>query len=191
MTNRDMEILEFLTMCRICTRKQVQELLFENKHQNVPLRRLKRLADDGYVNRKMFKVENTRSVYVYYLDKKPSKKLVEHDLYITDFLVKLIKNNYEIIEFKKNFSLGNIISDGYINVKKNNRSKKILLEVQLSPHDCISKYYNFKEVIINNTNWAVMPLLYVINNQGLNKKLIDMKVIYDNVKIEKVGEIID
>nr|DAV02402.1 MAG TPA: Replication-relaxation [Caudoviricetes sp.]DAW52195.1 MAG TPA: Replication-relaxation [Caudoviricetes sp.] len=190
MTNRDMEILEFLTLSRICTRKQVQELLFENKHQNVPLRRLKRLADDGYVNRKMFKVENTRSVYVYYLDKKPSKKLVEHDLYITDFLVKLIKNNYEIIEFKKNFSLGNIISDGYINVKKNNRTKKILLEVQLSPHDCISKYYNFKEVIINNTNWEVMPLLYVINNQGLNKKLIDMKVIYDNVKIEKVGEII-
>lgn len=191
MTNRDMEILEFLTLSRICTRKQVQELLFENKHQNVPLRRLKRLADYGYVNRKMFKVENTRSVYVYYLDKKPSKKLVEHDLYITDFLVKLIKNNYEIIEFKKNFSLGNIISDGYINVKKNNRTKKILLEVQLSPHDCISKYYNFKEVIINNTNWEVMPLLYVINNQGLNKKLIDMKVIYDNVKIEKVGEIID
>ena len=190
MTNRDMEILEFLTLSRICTRKQVQELLFENKHQNVPLRRLKRLADDGYVNRKMFKVENTRSVYVYYLDKKPSKKLVEHDLYITDFLVKLIKNNYEIIEFKKNFSLGNIISDGYINVKKNNRTKKILLEVQLIPHDCISKYYNFKEVIINNTNWEVMPLLYVINNQGLNKKLIDMKVIYDNVKIEKVGEII-
>lgn len=190
MTNRDMEILEFLTMCRICTRKQVQELLFENKHQNVPLRRLKKLADDGYVNRKMFKIENTRSVYVYYLDKKPSKKLVEHDLYITDFLVKLIKNNYEIIEFKRNFSLGNIISDGYINVKKNNRTKKILLEVQLSPHDCISKYYNFKEVIINNTNWEVMPLLYVINNQGLNKKLIDMKVICDNVKIEKVGEII-
>ena len=190
MTNRDMEILEFLTLSRICTRKQVQELLFENNHQNVPLRRLKRLADDGYVNRKMFKVESTRSVYVYYLDKKPSKKLVEHDLYITDFLVKLIKNNYEIIEFKKNFSLGNIISDGYINVKKNNRTKKILLEVQLSPHDCISKYYNFKEVIINNTNWEVMPLLYVINNQGLNKKLIDMKVIYDNVKIEKVGEII-
>ena len=184
MTNRDMEILEFLTLSRICTRKQVQELLFENKHQNVPLRRLKRLADDGYVNRKMFKVENTRSVYVYYLDKKPSKKLVEHDLYITDFLVKLIKNNYEIIEFKKNFSLGNIISDGYINVKKNNRTKKILLEVQLSPHDCISKYYNFKEVIINNTNWEGMPLLYVINNQGLNIKLIDMNVIYDKVKID-------
>ena len=125
MTNRDMEILGFLTLSRMCTRKQVQELLFENKHQNVPLRRLKKLADDGYVNRKMFKIENTRSVYVYYLDKKPSKKLVEHDLYITDFLVKLIKNNYEIIEFKRNFSLGNIISDGYIKVKKNNRIKRI------------------------------------------------------------------
>ena len=36
-----------------------------------------------------------------------------------------------------------------------------------------------------------MPTLYVINNQGLNKRMKDIKVIYDSIKIEKVGDIID
>ena len=38
-------------------------------------------------------------MYVYYLDKGRKKKLITHDLYITDFLVKLIKNKYEILVF--------------------------------------------------------------------------------------------
>ena len=191
MTERDLSILEFLTISRICTRKHIQELFFKDTHENVPLRRLKKLADEGYLNRKMYKVEGTKSVYVYYLDKKPSKKLITHDLYITDFLVSLIKNHYEIIEFQKNYKISNVIPDAYIKVKKHDKVKKILLEVQLSPHDCITKYFNFKEIVLNETDWQTMPLLYVINNQGLNKKLIDMKIIYDNISIERICEIID
>ena len=53
MQERDLKILSFLTMCRICTRKQVQELLFPDVHENIPLRRLKKLTDEGYINRKM------------------------------------------------------------------------------------------------------------------------------------------
>ena len=111
MQERDLKILSFLTMCRICTRKQVQELLFPDVHENIPLRRLKKLSDEGYINRKMFNVEGTKNMYVYYLDKQPKKKLITHDLYITDFLVKLIKNKYEIVDFKKSRQIGNIIPD--------------------------------------------------------------------------------
>lgn len=50
MQERDLKILSFLTMCRICTRKQVQELLFPDIHENIPLRRLKKLSDEGYIN---------------------------------------------------------------------------------------------------------------------------------------------
>ena len=71
MQERDLKILSFLTMCRICTRKQVQELLFPDVHENIPLRRLKKLSDEGYINRKMFNVEGTKNMYVYYLDKLP------------------------------------------------------------------------------------------------------------------------
>ena len=191
MQERDLKILSFLTMCRICTRKQVQELLFPDVHENIPLRRLKKLSDEGYINRKMFNVEGTKNMYVYYLDKQPKKKLITHDLYITDFLVKLIKNKYEILDFKKSPQIGNIIPDAYLKIIKNKRIKRILLEVQISPNDCLSKYKEIKEIIIENTDWPVMPTLYVINNQGLNKRMKDIKVIYDSIKIEKVGDIID
>lgn len=191
MQERDLKILSFLTMCRICTRKQVQELLFPDVHENIPLRRLKKLSDEGYINRKMFNIEGTKNMYVYYLDKQPKKKLITHDLYITDFLVKLIKNKYEILDFKKSPQIGNIIPDAYLKIRKNKRIKRILLEVQISPNDCLSKYKEIKEIIIENTDWPVMPTLYVINNQGLNKRMKDIKVIYDSIKIEKVGDIID
>lgn len=191
MQERDLKILSFLTMCRICTRKQVQELLFPDVHENIPLRRLKKLSDEGYINRKMFNVEGTKNMYVYYLDKQPKKKLITHDLYITDFLVKLIKNKYEILDFKKSPQIGNIIPDAHLKIRKNKRIKRILLEVQISPNDCLSKYKEIKEIIIENTDWPVMPTLYVINNQGLNKRMKDIKVIYDSIKIEKVGDIID
>lgn len=191
MQERDLKILSFLTMCRICTRKQVQELLFPDVHENIPLRRLKKLSDEGYINRKMFNVEGTKNMYVYYLDKQPKKKLITHDLYITDFLVKLIKNKYEILDFKKSPQIGNIIPDAYLKIRKNKRIKRILLEVQISPNDCLTKYKEIKDIIIENTDWPVMPTLYVINNQGLNKRLKDIKVIYDNIKIEKVGDLYD
>ena len=191
MQERDLKILSFLTMCRICTRKQVQELLFPDVHENIPLRRLKKLSDEGYINRKMFNVEGTKNMYVYYLDKQPKKKLITHDLYITDFLVKLIKNKYEILDFKKSPQIGYIIPDAYLKIRKNKRIKRILLEVQISPNDCLSKYKEIKEIIIENTDWPVMPTLYVINNQGFIKRMKDIKVIYDSIKIEKVGDIID
>ena len=191
MQERDLKILSFLTMCRICTRKQVQELLFPDVHENIPLRRLKKLTDEGYINRKMFNVEGTKNMYVYYLDKQPKKKLITHDLYITDFLVKLIKNNYKIVEFKKSQPIGNIIPDAYVKIKKENKVKRILLEVQISPNDCLKKYKEIKNIILENTDWPVMPILYVVNNQCLDKKLKDIKVIYDNCKIEKVCDIFD
>lgn len=191
MQERDLKILSFLTMCRICTRKQVQELLFPDVHENIPLRRLKKLSDEGYINRKMFNVEGTKNMYVYFLDKQPKKKLITHDLYITDFLVKLINNGCEILEFKKSPKIGNIIPDAYIKIKKENKVKRILLEVRISPNDCLTKYKEIKDIIIENTKWPVMPTLYIINNQGLNKKLKNIKVIYDNCKIEKVGDLYD
>lgn len=191
MQERDLKILEFMTVCRVCTRKQVQELLFPNVHENIPLRRLKKLSDEGYINREMFNIEGTKNMYVYYLDKRPKKRLITHDLYITDFLIKLIKNGYEILEFKKSPKIGNIIPDAYLKIRKNKRIKRILLEVQISPNDCLSKYKEIKDIILENTDWPVMPILYVVNNQCLDKRLKDIKVIYDNCKIEKVGDVFD
>lgn len=193
MEDRDMKVLEFVSLVRVCTREQVQEMFFKDVHQNVAMRRLKYLADADYIRRDTYNLDKNkrRNAYVYYMDRKPGKKIVKHDLIVTDVIVKFIQEGYEIIEFERSCKIGNIIPDALIKVKKNGRVKRIILEVQISPNDCLSKYHNFREVVIENTNWQVMPVLYVVNNQNLNKKLNDIKVVYDNLNLEKVGDFID
>lgn len=193
MEDRDMKVLEFVSLVRVCTREQVQEMFFKDVHQNVAMRRLKYLADADYIRRDTYNLDKNkrRNAYVYYMDRKPGKKIVKHDLIVTDVIVKFLQEGYEIIEFERSYKIGNIIPDALIKVKKNGRVKRIILEVQISPNDCLSKYHNFREVVIENTNWQVMPVLYVVNNQNLNKKLNDIKVVYDNLNLEKVGDFID
>lgn len=193
MEDRDMKVLEFVSLVRVCTREQVQQMFFKDVHQNVAMRRLKYLADADYIRRDTYNLDKNkrRNAYVYYMDRKPGKKIVKHDLIVTDVIVKFIQEGYEIIEFERSCKIGNIIPDALIKVKKNGRVKRIILEVQISPNDCLSKYHNFREVVIENTNWQVMPVLYVVNNQNLNKKLNDIKVVYDNLNLEKVGDFID
>lgn len=193
MEDRDMKVLEFVSLVRVCTREQVQEMFFKDVHQNVAMRRLKYLADADYIRRDTYNLDKNkrRNAYVYYMDRKPGKKIVKHDLIVTDVIVKFIQEGYEIIEFERSCKIGNIIPDALIKVKKNGRVKRIILEVQISPNDCLSKYHNFREVVIENTNWQVMPVLYVVNNQNLNKKLNDIKVVYDNLNLEKVDDFID
>ena len=71
------------------------------------MRRLKKLAEDGHIER--IKMEG--NVFVYYANKKPSKRLLTHDMYSTDLVVKMIKLGSEILEFKRSFVIGKIISD--------------------------------------------------------------------------------
>ena len=193
MEDRDLTVLEFIGLVRICTREQVQKLFFKDVHQNVAMRRLKYLTDMDYIRRDTYNLDKNkrRNAYVYYMDRKPGKRLVKHDLIITDVIVKFIQEGYEIIEFDRSYKIGNIIPDAIIKVRKNGKVKRIILEVQLSPNDCLSKYYNFRENVIENTKWQVMPVLYVVNNQNLKKKLNDLKIIYDDLKLEKVGDFID
>lgn len=191
MQERDLKILDFITKVRVCTREQIQEIYFPQIHQNVPMRRLKYLVDNDYLKRSYFNINDNKNVYVYYIDKKPSKRLLKHDLLITDFATKLILEGYEIIDFKKSIVVGDVIPDAYLQIRKNGKTKSLLLEMQLSGHDCIKKYYNFKETVLEHTEWPVMPRLFVItNNQDIITDLQDISVITDNLDMYKVGDLL-
>ena len=47
---------------------------------------------------------------------------------------------------------------------EDNKVKNVLLEVQLSGHDCLSKYKNIKKLVIDNTHWDVLPRLLVVGD---------------------------
>lgn len=179
MTERDMKVVEFVKKYKLCNTNQIYKVFFNNVAPTVCNRRLKYLYDYGYIERQKF---NGNS-YIYFDGKKPAARIIQHDLFITDFIVKLISDGYEIADFKKSFVLGNIISDAYIRIKKDNMFKNILLEIQLGTHDCINKYKNIKRLVLDNTDWDVLPRLVVVGEVD-HKDIQGLKISYFNLNME-------
>ena len=134
------------------------------------------------------------NVFVYYANRKPSKRLLMHDMYITDLVVKMIKLGYEILEFKRSFVIGKIISDAYIKYKDpEGKVNHLVLEVQLSNkvEDCVLKYKNFKNIILDsNINWDSIPRLLVITDMPQRIELRGIKVLYDDTTMSNIKNII-
>lgn len=190
-TDRDIQILNFLDKVRLATKEQIHELFFYNVSDKVTYRRLNKLSDEDFIKRSYYNLGKNKNVYVYYLDKKPSKKLIKHDLYITDLIVYLIKLQYEIVEFEKSPVIGRVIPDAYIKIRREGKSKNLLLEVQLSNNDCLSKYYNFKDEVLENTNWNIMPRLLILSDLNIKKiELIDIKTIYSDLNMKGLGDLL-
>ncbi|MGL5713693.1 MAG: hypothetical protein ACRCXT_22065 [Paraclostridium sp.] len=183
MTERDSLVLDFINKYKLCTTEHIYKIYFNQVHPTVCNRRLKYLNDYGYIKKEKWNGNNC----IYYTGNKPANKLVAHDLLITDTITRLLSEGYEIKEFKKSYILGDIISDAYIQVIKDGKMKNILLEVQLSSHDCISKYKNIKKLVIDNTKWDVLPRLIVVGNVD-RMEIPGLKISYLNLKLE--GEIL-
>ena len=99
---RDKNVMEFIANYNLATKEQIKRLFFPHTHNNVPMRRLKKLAENEYIKR----VKMDGNKWIYYSDKKPSKRLLDHDLLITDLVVEMILNGYEIIDFRKSLVIG-------------------------------------------------------------------------------------
>ena len=182
MQERDMKILEFMTQVRYCTNENIQDVFFQGLNHNVCYRRLNYLIDCKLIKRKYYHVDN-KNIYVYYLDKKPSKRLLQHELLVTQFLVSLIKQGYELLSFEKTPRVSDIIPDGVISFKSGNKVRQLFLEVQLSSGDCILKYSNIK----NKVSYDIPSTLYIITNQQMKyTKIRGLDIIIDDLNFSKL-----
>lgn len=190
MQERDRNVLNFINLVGVVNRDQIKKLFFQEVNQNVCMRRLKYLAENEFVQR--FKYEG--NTFIYYVDKKPSKRLINHDLHITDFVINMIENGFEIIELKKPFIIGDIMSDAYIKYSDTEgRIKHLVLEVQLSNkvEDCVLKYKEFKNYILENKKgWKTIPRIIVITDMKERVELNGYKVLYDDTKMENIKNLI-
>ena len=166
MQERDIKILEFMTQVRYCTNENIQDVFFQGLNHNVCYRRLNYLIDCKLIKRKYYHVDN-KNVYVYYLDKKPSKRLLQH----------------ELLSFEKTPRVADIIPDGVISFKSGDKIKQLFLEVQLSPNDCILKYSNIK----NKVSYDIPSTLYIITNQQMKyTKIRGLDIIIDDLNFSKL-----
>ena len=190
MTDRDLAVVNFINQYELCNKEHIKELFFADCHANVCMRRLKKLAEEELINR--FKHDG--NVFVYYSKKKPSKRILVHDMYITDFVVKMLKEGYEILEFKKSFCIGNVISDAYIRYKdQDETTRHLVLEIQLhnKVEDCINKYADFKNIILDNRkDFNSIPRIICITDMKQRVQLRGLKVMYDSTKLENINEVL-
>ena len=194
LVERDKKIIELINKVGVITREQVQKVLFKNTHKNVPMRRLSYLAENKLIKRNYYQIEEHKNSYVYYLNKKPAKRNIKHELLVTEFLTNVMSMS-EVLEVETHFAIGDVIADAYIKYKDSeNKVRRAFLEVQLSNKvdDCVSKYKNIKAAILDEKpNWSVMPRLIVITDlEHNNEQLKGMMIKYDTLQMNNLRELL-
>ena len=194
LVERDKKIIELIEILGVVTREQVQKVLFQNTHKNVPMRRLSHLAENKLIKRDYYQVATHTNSYVYYLGKKPSKRNIQHELLVSEFLTSVMAM-CEVIEVKTHYVIGPIIADAYIKYRDSeNRVRRAFLEVQRSgkTSDCVDKYKNIKNIILEEKpSWSVIPRLIVITDlKHDNEQLKGMKVKYDTEEMNNLRDLL-
>lgn len=203
MTPRDRDVCDFIELVGLCTAQQIKEIFFKNVDITKTYQRLRVLVAEGLI-----KVQKVGSYNYYYIGRKTSKKMLEHDTKTTDVVKYLISNGAEILKFKRNMVIGltlkePIIADGYVayKIKIGDKTYKrhFIIEVQKSvqfiPHEvhgalytCIQKYNHdsvavgIEKLTVENGFKKLPPLLVITDikdNTSLSFNTILLKLPYN------------
>lgn len=198
MTPRDRDIFHFIEMVGICTAQQIRDVFMPNVDISKTYQRLRILENKGYIKINKIGLNN-----YYYIGKKTSIKMLEHDLKTTELICYLKANGANIIDFKRNMIIGKtleklIYADGYVSYKvkigEKTYKRHILIEVQksiqykINPaygylYGCLEKYNHdsIKEGIDNiaseNGFKQVPPLVVITNIKDDTSRLYHTKLI--------------
>ena len=192
--DRDKKTIELIEKIGPLTREQIQRVLFKNVHLNVPNRRLTLLTDNKLIKRAYYQLEQHKNVYVYYSNKKPSKRNIKHEIMVSEFITNVMAI-CEVLEVETHYTIGNIISDAYMRYKDSEgKVRSLFLEVQLSNkvNDCISKYKDIKNIILDERkDWQVIPRLIVITDlEHNNEQIKNIRIKYDTTDMNNLREIL-
>lgn len=171
MLERDKRVLELIKILGICTRQQIQSVIFADVHENVCLRRLAMLSKREEVNREYFNIGGHKNAYVYYLDSKPNKDTILVDLIITEYIIKLIDKGYEILETKRNVVAEDSSSNTIVKFKSKNKLKYVLLKLESDMGDLKNIYCKPKY----KSKCDLPNTIYIIDEKLNTKKVIKYK----------------
>ena len=182
MTDRDMMVLQFLTTIRYATTRQLREMIFPNLNPSVCYRRLNYLIDNKLLLRKYYNLGGNSNSHVYYLDKAPKKSIIKHELLVTEFIIQLTKLDIELLEVEKTPIYRGIKPDLVVKMRtKAGNERMIFLEVQLSKHDTITKYFNLY-------TGEIPAILYIVTENKLEQPMIrGMRVVIDTLDFKKLA----
>lgn len=195
LVDRDKKVIDLLENVKVATREQIQRVVYPNVSQNIPIRKLTMLTENKLVKRDYFNLGGHNNVYVYYLNKKPSKRNILHEITITDFITRVM-SICKVIEVYTSYKTGSIISDCYIRYQDSEgKIRHLVAEIQLSNkvyEGSVEKYKKFKnEILEHRKEFATIPRLIVITDLPHdNEQIKGMKVKYDTLQMNNLRELL-
>lgn len=197
LVDRDKRAVDLVELIGVATREQIQRVVYPRISQNTPIRKLTMLTDNKLLKRDYYNLGGKNNSYVYYpIDsKKPSKRNIKHEIYISEFITNVMSISH-VIGVYRSYKTGSIISDAYIKYKDSeNRVRHLVLEVQLSGkvyEGCVEKYKKFKhEILEHRPEFKTIPRLVVITDlEHQEEQIKGMKVKYDSLQMNNLRELI-
>ena len=174
LTERDNQIIEFLTQYKCATTSTISDLFF-NGSRRPTTRRLKHLKEHGFIKSSQ---EYVSVEQVHYINKKPTQ--LKHSCICSEFVSKMkLENN--IIKEKVEFKIGNIRSDLLLIT---DTPKIYFVEVcNTKPFD-VNKYIKLKKSMEWKKVFPVFPDIIVISDKKVNTTN-ELNIIKYNLKLEK------
>ncbi|MPM09427.1 hypothetical protein SDC9_55744 [bioreactor metagenome] len=174
LTERDNQIIEFLTQYKCATTSTISDLFF-NGSRRPTTRRLKHLKEHGFIKSSQ---EYVSIEQVHYINKKPTQ--LKHSCICSEFACKMkLENN--IIKEKVEFKLCNIRADLLLIT---DQPKIYFVEIcNTKPFD-VNKYIRLKKSMEWKKVFPVFPDIIVISNKKVNTTN-ELNIIKYNLKLEK------
>lgn len=180
LTARDEKIIEYIKTVSVADTTTLNEIFFNNSTRSCQ-RRMKLLTDAKLVKRLERKYLNQE--YVYYVSRVP--KQLEHKLLFSQLVGKMHSVGAEIIKVKSPLCVGNIIADGFVVYKLNDRVRMALVEVERSKEFDKDKYIEIANVKEFKDMFPVKPLIVVLSdNKPVNMdlfKIINIKTDFSDI----------
>ena len=194
LTNRDIQIIEFLKEFRVVSTSDLMELF--NFNQSSVNRRMKQLMEEF----KDIKKIDYNPTYNFYNDKyecklknenvyywKRKSKSIEHDLLINKVYMELLNNkDFVIKEFKREYKITlddfTVIVDGYILIEYRGREYEYLLELENNKNWSYKKYYKLEQEGI------ILPPLVICTNRRIVNYCKNLEIIKIKLNLSDIDK---
>ena len=163
LTDRDLEIKEFLKKVVVADTETIHQIFFPNASLRTCQARLKLLVDYKFI--KVFR-EDILSQNIFYIDKKPSS--YKHKIVFSRLLGELHKQGIEVLKYVTPLKVGSIIADGFIAVNVNGETRLYFVEVELTKYFDTKKYIDLYYSRNYKEKFPIMPNILVISDKRVN-----------------------
>ena len=176
LTERDNNIIEFLTKYKCATTSTISNLFF-NGSRRPTTRRLKHLKEHGFIKSSQ---EYVSIEQVHYINKKPTQ--LKHSCLCSEFACKM-KLEKNILKEKTEFKIGNVRTDLLLIT---DHPKIYLIEIcNTKPFD-LNKYIKLKKSMEWKKLFPTFPDIIVVSDKKVNKSN-ELNIIHYDLNLNRVG----